>query len=270
MATCIHSWCVVVPQTARVLEQICDHAGMQPISVLAPYLPTKLHRQRDEARKQIGAIFKDIIQKRRASGVKGNDILQTFIDGRYERAYGGRPLNESEITGLLIAALFAGMHTSTITSSWTGLFLASNRTAWDACVEEQKRIIAEHGKDLTVDILGKMEVLHACITEALRMYPPLIMMLRYARQPFTVTGMACSHFPPSQPKSSWPLAAVRCDIMSSFLGRSFTSASHLQDLMPYGSSDSMWWPAKRPANCMMRLGVTWGHNSSGPRVMTQP
>jgi sterol 14alpha-demethylase len=114
--------------------------------------------------------------------------LQTFIDARYERSYGGRPLTESEITGLLIAALFAGMHTSTITSSWTGLFLASHKEAWDACVEEQRRIVAEDGTELSVDVLGKMNVLHACITEALRMYPPLIMMLRYARQPFTVTG----------------------------------------------------------------------------------
>lgn len=162
---------------------------MQPISVMAPYLPIELHRKRDQARKKIGAIFKDIIHKRRESGVKGNDILQTFIDGRYERSYGGRPLNESEITGLLIAALFAGMHTSTITSSWTGIFLTANREAWDACVEEQRKIIAEHGEELNVEVLGKMETLHACITEALRMFPPLIMMLRYARQPFTVTGV---------------------------------------------------------------------------------
>lgn len=163
-------------------------AGMQPISVIAPYLPTALHRKRDVARKKIGEIFKDIINKRRASGVKGNDILQTFIDGRYDRAYGGRQLTESEITGLLIAALFAGMHTSTITSAWTGIFLASHKKSWDACVEEQRRIVAEHGEELSVEVLGKMEVLHACITEALRMYPPLIMMMRYAKQPFNVTG----------------------------------------------------------------------------------
>lgn len=161
---------------------------MQPISVLAPYLPTALHRKRDLARKEIGKIFASIIAKRRASGVKESDILQSFIDGRYVRAHGGRPLTESEITGLLIAALFAGMHTSTITASWTGIFLTSHRKAWSACVAEQRRIVAEHGDALTVDVLDKMEVLHACITEALRLHPPLIMMLRYARKPFQVTG----------------------------------------------------------------------------------
>lgn len=162
---------------------------MQPISVIAPYLPIKLHRERDVARKEIGKIFAKIIEQRRASGVKERDVLQTFIDGQYQRVHGGRALTESEITGLLISALFAGMHTSTITSAWTGIFLAHNRSAFEACVEEQHRVIAEHGSDLSVATLDQMPVLHACITEALRMYPPLIMMLRYARKAFEVTGV---------------------------------------------------------------------------------
>lgn len=161
---------------------------MQPISVIAPYLPTRLHRKRDVAREKIGRIFADIIQKRRASGRKEKDILQTFIDGRYERCHGGRQLTESEIVGLLIAALYASMHTSTITSAWTGIFLASHRASWDACVAEQRQVIAARGEELTIETLGEMPVLHACITEALRMHPPLIMMLRYARQAFTVRG----------------------------------------------------------------------------------
>jgi cytochrome P450 len=129
----------------KALHTMRARAGMQPISVVAPYLPTALHRKRDAARREIGRIFAGIIAKRRASGERGNDILQTFIDGRYARVNGGRELTEAEITGLLIAALFAGMHTSTITSSWTGIFLAANRSAWDACVDEQRRIVAEYG-----------------------------------------------------------------------------------------------------------------------------
>jgi Cytochrome P450 len=164
--------------------------GMQPISVIAPYLPTQLHRKRDVAREKIGRIFADIIQKRRASGRKEKDILQAFIDGRYERVHGGRQLNESEIVGLLIAALYAGMHTSTITSAWTGIFLAAHPEAWAACVKEQREVVAAHGEDVTVETLGAMPVLHACITEALRMHPPLIMMLRYVHKAFTVKG-AC-------------------------------------------------------------------------------
>ena len=50
-----------------------------------------------------------------------------LIDSRYKNVYGGRATNDSEITGLLIAILFAGQHTSSVTSSWTGYRMLSNR-----------------------------------------------------------------------------------------------------------------------------------------------
>ena len=67
-----------------------------------------------------------MISSRRRSGVHETDVLQTMIDARYsERTYGGRHLTDDEITGMMIAILFAGQHTSSITSTWTGLYLHS-------------------------------------------------------------------------------------------------------------------------------------------------
>lgn len=59
--------------------------------------------------------------------------------------------------------------------------------SWKAAVEEQQRILAEHGPELSMEVLSDMPVLHACITEALRMFPPLIMLLRLAKTSFSVT-----------------------------------------------------------------------------------
>lgn len=52
---------------------------------------------------------------------------QVFIDSKYRSAYGGRATTDEEITGFLIATLFAGQHTSSITSSWTGFFMLTNQ-----------------------------------------------------------------------------------------------------------------------------------------------
>lgn len=41
----------------------------------------------------------------------------------------GSRITDDEVTGLLIALLFAGQHTSSITSSWTALHLAANKYA---------------------------------------------------------------------------------------------------------------------------------------------
>lgn len=162
--------------------------GMRPISVLFPHLPTLYHRKRDAARKRMADIFGTIIKSRRASGIKEQDMLQVLIDASYQKVNGGRQLNDVEITGLLIAILFAGQHTSTITSSWTGLHLIANKhTCMKAAVEEQRRVMAEHGDDFDFDVLNGMDVLHRSIHEALRMGPPLIMLMRMAKESFTVT-----------------------------------------------------------------------------------
>ena len=39
----------------------------------------------------------------------------------------GRPLTNTEITGMCIGLLMAGQHTSSSTSSWLGFFLAQNK-----------------------------------------------------------------------------------------------------------------------------------------------
>ncbi|XP_008791121.2 obtusifoliol 14-alpha demethylase-like [Phoenix dactylifera] len=157
--------------------------GMRPISVIFPYLPIPAHRRRDRARARIAEIFSTIINSRKGSGRSEDDMLQCFIDSKYKD---GRPTTEGEITGLLIAALFAGQHTSSITSTWTGAYLLRHKQYLSAALEEQKDILRRHGNKIDHDILSEMDALHRCIKEALRLHPPLIMLLRYSHSDFTV------------------------------------------------------------------------------------
>ncbi|KAH7373474.1 hypothetical protein KP509_17G058700 [Ceratopteris richardii] len=158
--------------------------GMQPISVLFPYLPIPAHKRRDEARKQLADIFAKIIKNRRDSGKRETDMLQAFIDSKYRAS--GRYLEDHEITGLLIAALFAGQHTSSITSVWTGAYLMKNKQFLEPVLNEQREVMSRHGDKLDYDILGEMDVLYRAIKEALRLHPPLILLLRYSHKDFMV------------------------------------------------------------------------------------
>lgn len=160
-------------------------SGMLPISVVFPYLPIPAHRRRDKARKKLAEIFTRIIQGRKQSGNVESDMLQSFIDSKYKD---GRLTTESEVTGLLIAALFAGQHTSSITSTWTGAYLLSHKKYLSAVVEEQKDVKKRHGDKLDHDVLAEMDVLYRCIKEALRLHPPLIVLLRSNHRDFTVTA----------------------------------------------------------------------------------
>ena len=158
--------------------------GMLPISVIFPYLPIPAHRRRDQARTKLAHIFANIIASRRETGKSENDMLQCFMDSKYKD---GRPTTEAEVTGLLIAALFAGQHTSSITSTWTGAYLFRHKEFLSAVLDEQKNLMKKHGNKVDHDILSEMDVLYRCIKEALRLHPPLIMLLRSSHSDFSVT-----------------------------------------------------------------------------------
>ncbi|KAK6159565.1 hypothetical protein DH2020_006879 [Rehmannia glutinosa] len=142
------------------------------------------HRRRDQARKKLAEIFAKIIASRKQTGKTENDLLQCFIDSKYKD---GRQTTESEVTGLLIAALFAGQHTSSITSTWTGAYLLCNPKYMSAVLGEQKNLVQKHGNEVNYDVLSEMEVLYRSIKEALRLHPPLIMLLRSSHSDFSVT-----------------------------------------------------------------------------------
>ncbi|KAI8526739.1 hypothetical protein RHMOL_Rhmol12G0019400 [Rhododendron molle] len=158
-------------------------SGMLPISVIFPYLPIPAHRRRDQARQKLADIFAKIIAARKRTGKSENDMLQSFMDSKYKD---GRQTTESEVTGLLIAALFAGQHTSSITSTWTGAYLLSNKKYMSSVLDEQKNLMKKHGNNVDHDILSEMDVLYRCIKEALRLHPPLILLLRTSHSDFSV------------------------------------------------------------------------------------
>ena len=177
-------------------------AGLTPLSVIAPYLPTPAHRARDAAHKEMVALFSKVIHSRRAAGKAPDgciDMLQKLIDAEYKE---GGKLPAHEIAGLLIAALFAGQHTSSITSSWTLMFLLEDKKkggAWlDRVLQEITDVEIKHGTGIggfaraesnVAKEVFSMDILYACVKEAVRMYPPLMFLMRQVcNKPLDVCG----------------------------------------------------------------------------------
>lgn len=71
--------------------------------------------------------------------------MQAFIDSKYAKAYNGRYTTDEEITGMLIAVLFAGQHTSSVTSTWTLLSMLANQVSLPCqlkCFKQQSSMLA--------------------------------------------------------------------------------------------------------------------------------
>ena len=164
--------------------------GVTPLSFFFPHAPTPAHKMRDKARVEMVELFTKVIRARREKqkGMdtsENTDILQVFMDMTYKD---GTMLTEDEIVGLLIALLFAGQHTSSITSTWTSMFLVHNRRCLDKVMEEQYNVLGRNNKaTLNFDNVGNMEYLQNCVKESLRMHPPLILLMRMAMKDIETT-----------------------------------------------------------------------------------
>ena len=96
-----------------------------------------------------------------------------------------------------------------------------------AALEEQRAVIAAYGPDLSMEALGAMDVLQRCITEALRLFPPLIMLLRQAKAPFAVTTRAGRRY-------VVPKVQTYCDVIQPFIASGC--------LLPVSGTLSLWFP----------------------------
>ncbi|KAG2389056.1 hypothetical protein C9374_014456 [Naegleria lovaniensis] len=159
--------------------------GISPLSFFYPSLPAP---KRDKARKAVGEIFQELLDKRREEHKKHPerlldeskmDVVDHLLTQKYKD---GQELTDVHRIGILIAGLFAGQHTSSITSSWTLMNVIANKKVLEKVRKEQTEIMGSD-KVLDYDKVMKMDYLEACMKEALRMYPPLIMIMRMARKP---------------------------------------------------------------------------------------
>ncbi|VAH28854.1 unnamed protein product [Triticum turgidum subsp. durum] len=194
LVTLVASRCLFGEEVrAKMLGEVATHLrelndGMRLVTILFPHLPIPAHRRRDRARARLGEIFSGVVSSRKASypDCGPDDMLQCLIDSRYKD---GRATTETEVVGMLVvSALFAGQHTSSSTSTWTGarLLARANSEHLRAAVREQERVVARHGDRVDYEVLQEMDTLHRCVKEVLRLHPPAMLLLRHARRSFTV------------------------------------------------------------------------------------
>jgi sterol 14-demethylase len=143
-------------EVSMLLRDVFEN-GTHLIALFFPYFPIPAHQRRDKARAKLGEIFNEIVRSRRISHQAEDDVLQKFIDSKCME--NGRPMTDHEITGLLIGMMFAGQHTSSSASSWTVACLLNHENYLAAAIEEQKKLIEQHGENINYNILLQMGTL---------------------------------------------------------------------------------------------------------------
>jgi sterol 14-demethylase len=147
--------------------------GINLIAFFNPYLPLPAFRRRDRARVRMVELIGSAVRDRRARTFGGEDFLGTLMEARYAD---GTALSDDLITGLLLAIVFGGQHTSAVMASWTGVLLLEHPEFLPPVLAEQRAVVCD--QPLSLETLRQLVVLERCIKEAERMHPPLILLVR--------------------------------------------------------------------------------------------
>ena len=113
------------------------------------------------------------------------DLLDVLMSLRDED--GALRFSADTITGMFISMMFAGHHTTSGTAAWTLIELLRHPEEMAAVVAELDELYAD-GTEVSYQALREMPRLEGAIKEALRLHPPLILLLRVSNIDLEVGG----------------------------------------------------------------------------------
>jgi sterol 14-demethylase len=162
--------------------------GTDALAYVDPYADIESFRARDAARIGLVELVQGIMDGRAQEPPpekEDRDLLDVLMSIKDED--GSLHFSAHIITGMFISMMFAGHHTTSGTAAWTLIELLKRPDYLAEVVEELDALAAEN-PEVSYQALREMPKLEAAIKEALRLHPPLIILLRVAKVPVDVGG----------------------------------------------------------------------------------
>ena len=162
--------------------------GTDAIAYVDPYADIESFRMRDAARVGLVELVQAIMDGRAGEPPPerdDRDLLDVLISIKAED--GSPHFSADIITGMFISMMFAGHHTTSGTAAWTLIELLRHPDFLAEVVDELDALAAED-PEVSYQALREMPKLEAAIKEALRLHPPLILLLRVAKVDLEVEG----------------------------------------------------------------------------------
>ena len=126
-----------------------------------------------------------LIQKRRDSGKRRDDLLQMLLDSRYEDT--GEPMDENQLIDEIAILFVAGYETSANALSWTLYLLAQHDEVRQKVLAELQAVVPDRAPGF--DDLRQLTYLTQVINESMRLYPPAWITDRVALADDEVAGV---------------------------------------------------------------------------------
>lgn len=164
--------------------------GFSPINFMLPWAPLPHNRKRDRAQRKMAQTYMEIVQERREKGTLDaadgeQDMIRNLMSCVYKD---GTPVPDKEVAHMMIALLMAGQHSSSSTSSWILLRLATRPDIQDELLAEQRQVLGQDLPPLTYETLQKLPLHAKVVKETLRIHAPIHSVMRKVKSPLTITA----------------------------------------------------------------------------------
>jgi cytochrome P450 len=177
-------------QITFLLDEITERS--QAILPIGEKLPTARKRRFDRGVATINEIIYRLIETRRQSEVKQDDLLSMLIDARYDDS--GKGMDDEQLRDELVTIFLAGHETTAIALTWSVALLSLHPTVRRKLQREVDRVLED--RIPTAADYNDLQYTNAVVSEAMRLYPPLPMTIRQALEDDVLEGY------PIQAKSS--------------------------------------------------------------------
>jgi sterol 14-demethylase len=164
--------------------------GTDAIAYVDAYADIESFRRRDAARVGLVALVQAIMEARAAEpppAEDDRDLLDVLMS--ITNPDGTDRFSADEVTGMFISMMFAGHHTTSGTAAWTLIELLRHPDEL-ARVDDELSELYAGGAEVSYQALREMPRLESAVKEALRLHPPLILLLRVAKEDLEVGGCA--------------------------------------------------------------------------------
>lgn len=170
---------------ARSFDAALKHMSLRMNTFFLPeWFPLPGRRRCDGAVASLERLVRGIIEARRRSGERPDDLLTLLLDAQDEES--GEGMDDRQLRDEVMTTLFGGYEATADALTWTWYFLAENPDVDRRFREEVDRVLG--GRTPAFEDLGKLEYTARVIQEVLRFYPSFWFSPRAAYQDDEIGG----------------------------------------------------------------------------------
>ena len=142
-------------------------------------------RKMDAAAAEGRAVVQRLLDKRRAAGASGDDLVARMLAARNPDT--GEAMTDEQLIDNLATFLLAGHETTAKTLTWT-LYLLARAPEWQERVRAEVAAVTG-GRALTPDDIAKLPITQRVLKESMRLYPAVPAMTRVNKEATQIGGV---------------------------------------------------------------------------------